>query len=154
VRIGLVTEGGYPYVSGDAGLWCERLVRGLGQHEFDLYALSRSRQQEDEGWLPLPDQVARVRTAPLWTADDDGARYGRRARRRFTEHYGELAAALSGADRPDRPADQEPHPDRTAGPDASGTDGQADRFATALYGLADLARDQGGGLAAALRSRV
>ncbi|GGV75408.1 DUF3492 domain-containing protein [Streptomyces thermoviolaceus] len=152
MRIGLVTDGGYPYAGGDAGLWCERLVRGLGQHEFDLYALSRSRQQEDEGWLPLPDQVARVRTAPLWTADDDGARYGRRARRRFTEHYGELAAALSGADRPDRPADQEPHPDRTAGPDASGTDGQADRFATALYGLADLARDQGGGLAAALRS--
>ncbi|GHF65219.1 DUF3492 domain-containing protein [Streptomyces thermodiastaticus] len=153
MRIGLVTEGGYPYAGGDAGLWCERLVRGLGQHEFDLYALSRSRQQEDEGWRPLPDQVARVRTAPLWTAEDDGVRYGRRARRRFTECYGELAAALTGAERPDGP-DEAPRPDDgTGGPDESGADGQADRFAAALYGLADLARDQSGGLAAALRSQ-
>ncbi len=83
VRIGLLTEGGYPYVSGDARLWCDRLVRGLGGHEFDIYALSRSERQEDEGWIELPPQVSRVRTAPLWTAEDDGVIYGRRARRRF-----------------------------------------------------------------------
>ena len=81
MRIGLLTEGGYPYVSGDARLWCDRLVRGLGQHEFDIYALSRSARQEDEGWVPLPPQVRRVRTAPLWTAEDDGVVHGRRARR-------------------------------------------------------------------------
>jgi len=159
VRIGLVTEGGYPYVSGDAGLWCERLVRGLGQHEFDLYALSRSRQQEDEGWVPLPDQVARVRTAPLWTAEDDGVRYGRRARRRFTEAYGELAAVLTGAGDRDSGHDLD-HPDHLdhhdgqGGQDAQGgrgADAQADRFANALYGLAELAREEGG-LANALRS--
>ncbi|TXS11332.1 DUF3492 domain-containing protein, partial [Streptomyces sp. adm13(2018)] len=39
MRIGLLTEGGYPYATGEPGLWCERLVRGLGQHQFDLYAL-------------------------------------------------------------------------------------------------------------------
>ena len=59
MRIGLLTEGGYPFVSGDARLWCDRLVRGLEQHEFDVYALSRSRQQEDEGHVPLPPQVGR-----------------------------------------------------------------------------------------------
>ncbi|WP_159669292.1 DUF3492 domain-containing protein [Streptomyces mexicanus] len=159
MRIGLVTEGGYPYVSGDAGLWCERLVRGLGQHEFDLYALSRSRQQEDEGWVPLPDQVARVRTAPLWTAEDDGVRYGRRARRRFTEAYGELAAVLTGAGDRDGGHDLD-HPDHLDhhdgqggqdGPGGRGADAQADRFANALYGLAELAREEGG-LANALRS--
>lgn len=96
VRIGLLTEGGYPYVSGDARLWCDRLVRGLGQHEFDIYALSRSERQEDEGWIQLPPQVSRVRTAPLWTAEDDGVVYGRRARRRFADAYGELAAAVCG----------------------------------------------------------
>ncbi|WP_345141454.1 DUF3492 domain-containing protein, partial [Streptomyces mexicanus] len=180
MRIGLVTEGGYPYVSGDAGLWCERLVRGLGQHEFDLYALSRSRQQEDEGWVPLPDQVARVRTAPLWAIEDDGVRYGRRARRRFTECYGELAAVLTGAGHRDGGHDLDHLDDhdgqegpgrqgRQGGQDGrfeqlgrSGQDGrdgsggrgaddQADRFANALYGLAELAREEGG-LANALRS--
>ncbi|TVZ87516.1 glycosyltransferase involved in cell wall biosynthesis [Streptomyces sp. BK340] len=136
MRIGLLTEGGYPYVSGDAGLWCDRLVRGLAQHEFDLYALSRSRQQEDAGWVPLPEQISRVRTAPLWTAEDDEVAYGRRGRRRFTECYGELAGALCAA------------PD-TAAEDASAH--QADRFGSALYGLAELAREEGG-LVGALRS--
>ncbi|GCB46098.1 DUF3492 domain-containing protein [Streptomyces sp. NL15-2K] len=139
MRIGLLTEGGYPYVSGDARLWCDRLVRGLGQHEFDIYALSRSERQEDEGWVPLPPQVGRVRTAPLWTAEEDGVGYGRRARRRFAECYGDLAAVLC------------------AGSGAAPSDGaaapEADRFASALYGLAELARDEGG-LVRALRSET
>ncbi|MGW3652406.1 DUF3492 domain-containing protein [Streptomyces sp. NPDC000878] len=142
MRIGLLTEGGYPYVSGDARLWCDRLVRGLGGHEFDIYALSRSERQEDEGWIELPPQVGRVRTAPLWTAEDDGVGYGRRTRRRFAECYGELAAALcAGPDAGNAPD----------GPDASTT--EADRFGNALYGLAELARDEGG-LVGALRSEV
>jgi glycosyltransferase involved in cell wall biosynthesis len=135
VRIGLLTEGGYPYVSGDARLWCDRLVRGLGQHEFDIYALSRSERQEDEGWVPLPPQVSRVRTAPLWMAEDDGVGYGRRARRRFAECYGELAAVLC------------------VGPAEESSTAEADRFASALYGLAELARDEGG-LVGALRSET
>lgn len=139
VRIGLLTEGGYPYVSGDARLWCDRLVRGLEQHEFDIYALSRSERQEDEGWVQLPPQVGRVITAPLWTAADDGVVYGRRARRRFAESYGELVAALC---------------EGGVG-DASGESSaaEADRFAIALYGLAELARDEGG-LVGALRSET
>ncbi|MFF6806654.1 DUF3492 domain-containing protein [Streptomyces sp. NPDC012616] len=140
MRIGLLTEGGYPYVSGDAGLWCDRLVRGLEQHQFEVYALSRTAAQEDGGWVALPPQVSRVRTAPLWTAQDDGVVHGRRARRRFAESYGELVAALCEGDPSDPTALSQ------AGPTA-----QADRFATALYGLAELAHDEGG-LVGALRS--
>ncbi|MEU1023265.1 DUF3492 domain-containing protein, partial [Streptomyces sp. NPDC005904] len=66
VRVALLTEGGYPYVSGEGRLWCDRLVRGLGQHEFDLYALGRDARQEASGRLDLPPHVTRVRTAPLW----------------------------------------------------------------------------------------
>lgn len=130
VRIGLLTEGGYPYVSGDGRLWCDRLVRGLAQHEFDLYALSRTARQEEQGWGPLPPQLHRVRTAPLWTAESDGTAHGRRARRRFNTHYGELATAV-----------------------CSGGVDLEDRFGSALYGLAELARDEGG-LVTALRSEA
>ncbi|MFE9599068.1 DUF3492 domain-containing protein [Streptomyces hokutonensis] len=182
MRIGLVTEGGYPYVSGDARLWCDRLVRGLGQHEFDVYALSRSERQEDEGWLELPPQVRRVRTAPLWSTEDDGPVLGRRARRRFREHYEELAAVLCAGDAPvqgptvsaesqsfasgsavSEPAVSEPDcsvtPAESSGPVSAGPSALsgeasavvADRFANALYGLAELARDEGG-LVSALRS--
>ncbi|MBZ9641042.1 DUF3492 domain-containing protein [Streptomyces sp. PSKA30] len=145
MRIGLLTEGGYPYVSGDARLWCDRLVRGLAQHEFDVYALSRSERQEDEGWIPLPSQVVRVRTAPLWTAEEDravvgdGRAYGRRARRRFAECYGELAGVLC-AGAPGEASAEAPA-------------AEADRFANALYGLAELAREEGG-LVGALRSEA
>ncbi|WP_405924087.1 DUF3492 domain-containing protein [Streptomyces sp. NBC_00035] len=170
MRIGLLTEGGYPYVSGDARLWCDRLVRGLGQHEFDIYALSRSERQEDEGWIQLPPQVSRVRTAPLWMAEDDGVVYGRRARRRFAEAYGELAAAVcegpgsgsgsgvaavgAGASGGAGAARGSASPG-DAGVGAAGASGgvEADRFGSALYELAELARDEGG-LTGALRSEV
>ena len=139
MRIGLLTEGGYPYVNGDAGLWCDRLVRGLGQHEFDIYALSHGEHQENAGWVELPPQVRRVRTAPLWTTGDDRVVHGRRARRRFTECYGELATVLSEGGGPD-----------TRG---SGSTPETDRFAGALYGLAELAREEGA-LVGALRSEA
>ncbi|MGW0531716.1 DUF3492 domain-containing protein [Streptomyces sp. NPDC003032] len=158
MRVALLTEGGYPYVSGEGRLWCDRLVRGLGQHEFDVYALSRGERQEARGWIELPPQVARVRTAPLWSVDDEALRgagprggRGRRARRRFAECFGELADVVcrGGADRSGPPrggswGDGAPEADSGA---------VADRFANALYGLAELARDQGG-LVAALRSEA
>ncbi|MGW7359397.1 DUF3492 domain-containing protein [Streptomyces sp. NPDC054802] len=126
MRIGLLTEGGYPYATGESRLWCDRLVRGLGQHEFDLYALSRSARQEDQGCIRLPPQVRRVRTAALWAPADDGPSHGRRERRRFAGHFKDLVAAVCA---------------------------DGDGFADALYGLAELAREHGG-LYAALRSET
>ncbi|MGW2279883.1 DUF3492 domain-containing protein [Streptomyces sp. NPDC001770] len=171
MRIGLLTDGGYPYADGESRLWCDRLVRGLPQHEFDLYALSRSAHQEKLGWVSLPPQVGQVRTAPLWTTrpgtpdasarqDERGGRlsrfvtgsggaYGRRERRRFTAHLTALATAVgaSGAGAP-----------VSAGCDAPGgagraAEGPAEVFGDALYGLAELAREHGG-LPAALRSET
>ncbi|MEU1019389.1 DUF3492 domain-containing protein [Streptomyces sp. NPDC005898] len=152
MRVALLTEGGYPYVSGEGRLWCDRLVRGLGQHEFDLYALGRDARQEASGRLDLPPHVTRVRTASLWTTDDAalqgagprGGR-GRRARHRFAECFAELADVVCRGG-----AGGAPRPDPAHGADS---DDVADRFASALYGLADLAREEGG-LVGALRSEA
>ena len=76
-------------------------------------------------------------TVAMWTAEDDGVVYGRRARRRFSEHYGELAAALCAATDPTAPG-----PGPTT-PDPEPATPEADRFATALRGLAELARVEG-----------
>ncbi|MFJ8883496.1 DUF3492 domain-containing protein [Streptomyces sp. NPDC102402] len=159
MRIGLLTDGGYPYATGESRLWCDRLVRGLPQHEFDLFALSRSADQERRGWVRLPDRVARVRTAPMWT-DEDGPRhpgrprgltgrlatglgrsYGRRDRRRFTAHVTALVGAVCAR--------------AEAGPESGGADAGAvsGPFADGLYGLAELARERDG-LRTALRSEA
>ncbi|MEU5807455.1 GT4 family glycosyltransferase PelF [Streptomyces sp. NPDC047718] len=127
MRIGLLTEGGYPYATGEARQWCDRLVRGLPQHEFELYALSRSAEQEERGRVVLPEHVTRVWTAPLWAPADDGRSYSRRERRRFADCFKELVRGIC--------ADE------------------GEPFAAGLYGLAELAREQGG-LYAALRSET
>ncbi|TRV76319.1 DUF3492 domain-containing protein [Streptomyces sp. 130] len=174
MRIGLLTDGGYPYATGESRLWCDRLVRGLAQHEFDLFALSRSAEQEAAGRVLLPPQVAGVRTAPLWTADDDtlglhaprgplarlltggGARtYARRERRRFAAHFADLAAsvcAAAGSERGGTDTQAGPAP----GDPARGGAGPRladERFTRGLYGLAELAWEHGG-LPAALRSET
>ncbi|MFE7708257.1 glycosyltransferase [Streptomyces sp. NPDC057486] len=161
MRIGLLTDGGYPYATGESRLWCDRLVRGLTQHEFDLYALSRSAEQEAQGWVQLPIQVSRVRTAPLWMTDEDipgghvpkgllarlvtgggGRSYGRRERRLFTAHFTALATSICTSDA------------TAEGGDAGSTADAADaQFTDGLYGLAELAREHGG-LPAALRSET
>ncbi|MFE4688641.1 DUF3492 domain-containing protein [Streptomyces sp. NPDC056749] len=159
MRIGLLTDGGYPYATGESRLWCDRLVRGLPQHEFDLFALSRSADQERQGWVRLPDRVRRVRTAPMWTHEEDtrrprrtegltgrlatglGRSYGRGDRRRFTAHVTALVGAVCAG------AETEP---QSGGADAGPASG---RFTDGLYGLAELARDSGG-LRDALRSEA
>ncbi|MET7638328.1 DUF3492 domain-containing protein [Streptomyces sp. NPDC005438] len=160
MRVALLTEGGYPFASGESLVWSDRLMRGLEGHDFAVYALSRSERQEQTGWCPLPENVSQVRTAPLWgpVPPEVGrpvhgrVRYGRRERRRFADCYAELAAAICSV----RP------PPGTDGPPGSPPRGRerddtwrpsalAERFANGLYGLAELALETGG-LPQALRS--
>lgn len=161
MRVALLTEGGYPYARGESALWCDRLLRGLEGHEFDVYALSRSARQQDSGQRELPHNVTRVRTAPLWGpapgagpgGEGAAASYGRRDRRRFAEHFTALAESVCAAD---AAADADAADAEGAGGDGAaggpGTD-LADRFAAGLYGLAELASERGG-LATALRSEL
>ncbi|MEV6011599.1 DUF3492 domain-containing protein [Streptomyces sp. NPDC051976] len=134
MRIALLTEGGYPYARGEGGAWCDRLVRGLAHHEFDVYALSRSPRTEEGGRVEPPPQVRRFRAERLWGEPPaatfpptcGGGRAARRARRAaFLWHFDDLAAALAGGGRLG-PADR------------------ADRFASGLYGLAEVAAEHGG----------
>ncbi|AZK96371.1 glycosyltransferase [Streptomyces tsukubensis] len=165
MRIGLLTDGGCEDASGGSAGWCDRLVRGLAQHEFDVYAghavcaggasgADGAGRSPDPGarcsplpWSPsgLPPQVRTVRTAPAGpAARDGGAALGRRGRRRFLEHFTDLVTAVRGAGAVNSAAD----PAGSVRP--AGAAGAA-RFAEGLYGLAALAAEHGG-LAAALRS--
>lgn len=138
MRIGLLTEGGYPYARGEGGAWCDRLVRGLAHNDFDVYALSRSPRTEAAGRVETPPQVRRVRQQRLWGEPAPMPRRGAsrpaaKARRAaFRSGFRDLAAALAGGT-------------------AMGRAGRADRFAAGLYALADLAVESPGELPAMLR---
>ncbi|WP_232544277.1 DUF3492 domain-containing protein [Streptomyces buecherae] len=146
MRVGLLTEGGYPYANGAERRWCDRLVRELAQHEFEVCALSRSAGQESAGWLPLPSQVRRVRTAPLWgeppyaSMPGPARPYRRRERALFAQHFGRLARAISAA------AIESPAVDMPGG-GASGVEGAETDATGVAYGVgADaLTRGAGGG---------
>ena len=132
MRIALLTEGGYPYARGEGGAWCDRLVRALPHHDFDVYALSRSPRTEEGGQVAPPEQVRRVLTERLWGAPPDGgtgdrSRAARRARdAAFRWYFGEFTAALAG------------------GRDAARPKERTERFAAGLYGLAESAAEHGG----------
>ncbi|MEV8589282.1 glycosyltransferase [Streptomyces sp. NPDC051180] len=159
MRIGLLTEGGYPYAAGESVPWCDRLVRGLGQHQFDLYALGRPGTPP-----PLPPNARVVRTAHLDGPDAAGLprhrleraafgagragrrAYGRRERRHFADALHALAGGLCAEDAPGTGAGTGAAP---GGEPAAGAG--AASFAAGLYALAELARERGG-LPGALRS--
>ena len=158
VRIGLLTEGGYPYATGESQtLVRPARARAHRQHEFDVYALSRSARQEAAGWveLPPPGRPGAHRAAVDRPED---ARRPRRARAaappagataRFAERFGGCSAAALSA-RPRRPRRT-----RSGRPATPAADGRPRRTVSPprLYGLAELARDEGG-LPGALRSEA
>jgi glycosyltransferase involved in cell wall biosynthesis len=135
MRIALLTEGAKGRPKGDPLAWCDRLVRGLNDHDFELYALCRDPQDTPERLAERHPGVRTVHTHPLWGPPSDGAPRGRATRRRFLDCYQELTATL------------------TARPDTPDPADLADRFANGLHGLADLAHEHGG-LPAALRSET
>ncbi|GGO85811.1 GT4 family glycosyltransferase PelF [Wenjunlia tyrosinilytica] len=123
MRITLITERGYPYASSGPGAWCDRLVRAMPGHDFEVYTLGWGPGERDEGRLPA--NVRGVRTQALGGPAHGGTAVGGRRAREHLAHYRELLGAL------------------TAGDAVEGSSRVADRFASGLYGLAELARERG-----------
>ena len=64
MRVALVAEGCYPYVTGGVSTWCDQLVRGLPDHDFEVVAVTATGRARPV--LALPDNVRRLRAVPLW----------------------------------------------------------------------------------------
>ncbi|MGW4705123.1 GT4 family glycosyltransferase PelF [Streptomyces sp. NPDC004285] len=125
-HVTMLTEGTYPHVHGGVSTWCDQLVRGMPEVDFEILALTGS-GREPVTW-ELPSNVTRHTAYPLW-GPPQGPAVRRplrgRERRRFLDAYERVLLALLDPD--------------------AGCD-----FGTGLYELAGLARQ--GRLTAALRS--
>ncbi|MEU3313541.1 GT4 family glycosyltransferase PelF [Streptomyces sp. NPDC048387] len=131
-HVTMLTEGTYPHVHGGVSTWCDQLVRGMPEVDFNVIALTGS-GREPVTW-ELPRNVYRHTAVPLWGPPPPKTRRTTlrgKAHRRFTEVYETFLLSLLDPGH------------ATAGPGGSS-------FSDALAELARLAR--AGRLAPALRS--
>ncbi|MEY9963221.1 glycosyltransferase involved in cell wall biosynthesis [Streptacidiphilus sp. MAP12-16] len=80
MRIALLTESAFPRAKSAEGGWCDRLTRGLPEHEFEMYALGATRR--DPLPEPLPDRLFALRHG----APSAGMLQGRGRRRALTAY--------------------------------------------------------------------
>lgn len=64
MRIALVSEGTYPFAMGGVSVWCDQLVRGMPEHDWEVVALAVN-GTEKPLW-PAADNLTGVRCIPIW----------------------------------------------------------------------------------------
>ena len=101
MRICLIAEGSYPYVTGGVSNWIHALVTGMPEHEFVLHTIGASEKQRGQFRYELPANLTVVHETFL----DAGFPIRRRGRRfRLTEREkaalaGHLGGGKTGPDR-------------------------------------------------------
>ncbi len=91
-RVTLLTEGTYPHSHGGVSVWCDQLVTGMPDIEFDVIAVTGT-GREPIVW-DLPDHVRGVRSVPMWGAAPEGRPPRGRSRRRLADAYERFLTAL------------------------------------------------------------
>ncbi|MFE6287007.1 GT4 family glycosyltransferase PelF [Streptomyces sp. NPDC057877] len=91
-RVTLLTEGTYPHGHGGVSVWCDQLVTGMPDVDFDVIAVTGT-GREPVLWK-LPDHVSGVRSVPLWGPAPPGRPPRGRSRRRLADAYERFLTAL------------------------------------------------------------
>jgi glycosyltransferase involved in cell wall biosynthesis len=86
MRIALTAEGTYPHHFGGVSVWCDQLIRGLPEHDFDLVALVAT-GAEPVRW-ELPGNVVSLAALPLWGRTPRSPRSTRSRRSRRAARLG------------------------------------------------------------------
>lgn len=64
MKIALLAEGSYPFVTGGVSTWCDQLIRGLPENEFEIVAVAGNSRERPA--LTLPPNVSELSIVPLW----------------------------------------------------------------------------------------
>lgn len=91
-RVTLLTEGTYPHSHGGVSVWCDQLVQGMPDLDFDVIAVTGT-GREPVVW-DLPAHVSRVLSVPMWGDPPEGRPPRGRARRRLATAYERFLTAL------------------------------------------------------------
>jgi glycosyltransferase involved in cell wall biosynthesis len=64
MRVAMINEGTYPFVKGGVSTWCDQLVQGLAEHNFELVTLTAT-GPEPVVW-ELPGNARLLPPVPVW----------------------------------------------------------------------------------------
>lgn len=92
MKISLITEGTYPHSRGGVSVWCDQIIRGMPDVEFEVEALVASAAQPVA--CGLPPNVREVKARALWGPPERGRRDGRSGRQQFIDAYERLIELL------------------------------------------------------------
>ncbi|UHA75199.1 GT4 family glycosyltransferase PelF [Paenibacillus sp. 481] len=96
MRIALIAEGSYPYVTGGVSSWVHSLISSMPEHEFVIYAIGASSEQQGKYKYDLPANVVQVCEYFLDAHLQDEGKWGKRYRISPQERDA-LLAFISGA---------------------------------------------------------
>ena len=61
MRICVILEGCYPYVTGGVSTWIHQYIQAMPQHEFVIWAVGASSEDRGKFKYKLPENVAEIR---------------------------------------------------------------------------------------------
>lgn len=70
MRIGMIVEGSYPYVSGGVSSWVHTIIRQMPQYEFEIIAINPSPYTEEDMQYRLPQNVTGIHNLTLNEASE------------------------------------------------------------------------------------
>ncbi|MET8826245.1 GT4 family glycosyltransferase PelF [Streptomyces sp. NPDC004610] len=91
-RVTLLTEGTYPHSHGGVSVWCDQLVTGMPDLDFEVIAVTGT-GREPLVW-DVPAHVTRVDSVPMWGPAPDGRPPRGRSRNQLALAYEQFLAAL------------------------------------------------------------
>lgn len=78
MRICLIAEGSYPYVTGGVSSWIHSLMNAMPEHEFIIYVIAAERKQQGQFKYTLPTNVIEVHEFFLDDHIYEEAKWGKR----------------------------------------------------------------------------
>ncbi|MEF2966826.1 GT4 family glycosyltransferase PelF [Paenibacillus sp. M1] len=100
MKICIIAEGSYPYITGGVSSWIHGLVTEMAEHEFIIYAIGAQSKYRGKFKYKLPGNIVEVREIFLDAYLDESGEWGRRFRL-SAQQRDDLKSLIGGKAKPD-----------------------------------------------------
>ena len=100
MKICLIAEGSYPYVTGGVSTWIQTLIPEMPEHEFIMYVISADSKRKGRYLYELPPNLVEVKEVSLDSYVMEKGKWGRRFKVP-KEDWDNIASLVSGNGSPE-----------------------------------------------------